>query len=483
VTVTAPTPSQAPARRPAAPPALRAVTTRVIRIRTVPGRVRAIAAVVALAVAGVFAVATLAVQDARDGLRIIGHGAGPQVVATGDLYYALSDMDAQLAGILLMGREQNLGDGRAQALKRYDERRSEANRALLQGTTIAGQDPAEQRTAQSVLDALGRYERLAGQAVLLDEQQSHAAGRPGPAVTAVYRQAADIMKLDVLPKAYNLTLDNGTTVRRTYESKHASVLNGRVWVALTGLVLIALLIGLQLYLAINFRRLLNPLLALATVGTLALVIATIGLLSTEAGHLSKAKNDGFDSVLSLSRARAISNNANADETRFLLDPDRADTYEQVYLDKSQEIVYVPAGNLGAYYGQLDSSLSRHSGFMGFFGAESGHVTLPGQRAAVDATLSGYQQVQHDDRDVRARAATVSGGHDAIVTRMGTASRDYARYDTSLVSLTNIHEKAFEGAIRDGDHGLSNWDLLLPGAAVVIVLLVIAGVRPRLVEFR
>ena len=39
-------------------------------------------------------------------------------------------------------------------------------------------------------------------------------------------------------------------------------------------------------------------------------------------------------MLSLSRARAISDNANADESRYLLDPGRADTYEQVYLDKS-----------------------------------------------------------------------------------------------------------------------------------------------------
>jgi hypothetical protein len=464
-------------------PALLTVTTRLVRFRSVPGRIRALAAVVVLAVAGVFAVATLAVQDARDGLRVIGHGAGPQVVATGDLYFALSDMDAQLAGILLIGREQNLGDGRAQALQRYDERRSEADRALLQGATLAGQDPAEQQTARSILDALGRYERLAGQAVLLDQQESHNAGPPGPAVTAVYRQASDIMKLDVLPKAYNLTLDNGTTVRRTYESKHASMLNGRIWVALTGIVLLALLLGLQVYLAVNFRRLVNPLLALATIGTLALVVATVGLLSAEAGHLNKAKEDGFDSILSLSRARAISNSANADETRFLLDPGRADTYEQVYLDKSLEILYVPAGNLGEYYGEVDQSLARHSGFMGFYGTESGHVTLPGQRAALDATLSGYQRVQHDDRDVRALAASDSGHHEAIVTRMGTATRDFEQYDASLVSLTNIHQKAFEGTIHDGDRRLDGWDLLLPAAVLVIAALVIAGVRPRLAEFR
>ncbi len=468
---------------PPAPPARRSGPARVVRIQSIPGRIRTVAIVTALATIALFIVAGLAVQDARDGLRIIGHDAGPQVVATGDLYYGLSDMDAQLAAVLLMGREQNLGEGRAKALALYDQRRSEANRALLQGSTLAANDPAEQQTARSILDALGRYERLAGQALLLDTQQGHAAGPPGPAVTAIYRQAADIMKLDVLPKAYNLTLDNGTTVRRTYESKHSSVLTGRIWVGLAGLLVIALLVVLQLYLTKNFRRLINPILALATIGVLVFVVATISVLSTEAGHLRKAKDDGFDSVLSLSRARAINNSANADETRYLLDPGRADTYEQVYLDKSQEILYVPAGNLGTYYSQLDQAVPKHSGFMGFLGKESAHVTLPGQRGAVDQTVSAYQQVQHDDQNIRAQATSAGGRHAAIVTRMDRASQDFGAYDKSLVSLTAIHQKAFASAISDGDHGLKGWNAVLPGAAVVIAILIFAGVRPRLSEFR
>jgi hypothetical protein len=405
------------------------------------------------------------------------------VVATGDLYYALSDMDAQLAAVLLMGREQNLGAGRAKALQVYDQRRSEAHRALLQGSNLARNDPAEQQTARSVLDALGRYEQLAGQALQLDQRQSHAAGPPSAEVGALHRQATDLMKLDVLPKAYNLTLDNGTTVRRTYESKHSAVLTGRAWVLLAGAILIIVLVALQGYLALHFRRLVNPVLALATLATLVLVAVTVGVLTSQASHLRKAKEDGFDSVLSLSRARAISNNANADETRYLLDPSLADTYEQVYLDKSQEILYVPAGNLSAYYKQVDQRVAARSGFMGFLGAEAQHVTLPGQSAALDRTLQGYEGVQHDDSRMRSLATSPGGRHAAIVLRMDTASRDFASYDQSLVSLTAIHQKAFTDAIRAGDDGLGGWNVGLPVAAVVLVLLILVGVRPRLSEFR
>jgi hypothetical protein len=455
--------------------------TRFLRIRSLPGRIRAIAFLAVLAVAAVFAVAGLALQDARDGLRVIGHDAGPQVVATGDLYFALSDMDAQLAAVLLMGRE-NLGAGRANALRLYDQRRSEAHRALLQGSNLASDDPAEQQTARSVLDALGRFEQLAGQALQLDQRQSHAAGSPSPEVRALYGQATDLMKLDVLPKAYNLTLDSGTTVRRTYEAQHSAVLAGRAWVLFAGAVLIAILVWLQVYLAVRFRRLVNPVLALATVASLVLIAVTAGLLTSEAGHLRNAKNDGFDSVLSLSRARAISNNANADETRYLLDPARADTYEQVYLDKSQEILYVPAGNLTTYYQQIDQRPAGRS-FMGLLGVEAEHVTLPGQKAALDRTLRGYQGVQRDDSRLRSLARSDGGRHAAIVLRMDTASRDFGTYDQALVSLTALHQKAFESAIRAGDEGLSGWNVGLPAAAMVIAVLVLLGVRPRLSEFR
>ena len=81
---------------------------RRLGLQTTPGRVRVLAAIAVLAIAGFYIVANIAIGNARDGLRVIGHDAGPQVLATGDLYFALSDMDSQVANVLLTGREQGL---------------------------------------------------------------------------------------------------------------------------------------------------------------------------------------------------------------------------------------------------------------------------------------------------------------------------------------------------------------------------------------
>ncbi|MFA1549441.1 hypothetical protein [Actinomadura chokoriensis] len=469
-------------RAPGAPP----TGARRLLPRTVAARVRTLTALSLVLLVVLLGAGWAAIANAREGVRVIGHDAGPQVVATGDLYFQLTDMDAQLANALLIGGAA--GGGRDQALARYDDNRRKAGDALLKAAKLAD-ETTEDNTARDVLDALGRYERLAGQALLLDRQSPHASGPPSQKVIDLYRQATDLMKLDLLPKAYNLTLDNGTLVRHTYEEKRSAVLAGRAWILVVGVALLVTLAGFQLYLAKRFRRLLNVPLALATLGTLVLVAAGTLMLSGQADHLRKAKEEGFDSILALSRTRAISNSANADETRFLLDPGRADAYEQVYLSKSQTVLYLKAGNLTQYNAAVQKGLSFEPGrapFLGFLGTEANRPTESSEREAqmanvMNKTLSAYQKVQANDRQMRDRVRV--GQRDEAVAARGTASADFAAYDRSLQELVNVHQKAFNEAVEDGDGGTSGWYAVLPVAGVVIALLVLAGVRPRLAEYR
>jgi hypothetical protein len=489
-----PAPSQRPAppdrRRPSGLRRAEGETPpgRVARLlpRTVAARIRALTAVSLVLLVALLAVAWAAIANAREGVRVIGQDAGPQVVATGDLYFQLTDMDAQLGNALLAGGAA--GGERDQALARYNDNRLKAGDALLKAAKLAD-ERTEENTARDVLDALGRYERLAGQALLLDRQSDRAAGRPSTEVIGLYRQATDLMKLDLLPKAYNLTLDNGTLVRHTYEDKRSAVLTGRMWVLVTGLALLAVLAGFQLYLAKRFRRVLNVPLALATLASLVLVATGTAMLSGQASHLRQAKEEGFDSILSLARARAISNSAAADETRFLLDPERADAYEQVYLSKSQTVLYLPAGNLTEYNRAVQGDLSFEPGrarFLGFLGTEANRPTESGEQQsrlvnALNKALGDYQKVQANDRQMR--DLVHAGKRAEAIAARGAATEDFAVYDRSLQSLIGLHQKEFDEAVKDGDDGTSGWYTVLPIAGVAIALLVLIGVRPRLAEYR
>lgn len=464
---------------------------RRLGLQTTPGRIRALAAVAVLAIARFYVVANIAVGNARDGLRVIGHDAGPQVLATGDLYFALGDMDSQVASILLTGRDGSLG-ARRQALQRYSQDRATADRAALQAAELSAGDPADQAAVRSILDGLGQYERLASQAMVLDTQAKHLVGPPPGNVIAVYRQATDMMTLELLPPAYNLTLEGGATVREAYVAKRSAVLSGRLWVALAGLAVIAALAGLQFFVAVRFRRWLNLALAVATLGLILLTVSAVRLLSGEAAHLQAAKASGFDSILTMSRARAISDSLHADESRFLLDPGRADTYSLAYLDKSQTVL-VSSGNLGEYYTALSTAMRAYRanpwavGFLGFYGDEARADPGP----AVTAVLSRFQQFKADDQRIRQLAGA---GHDRQAAMLltgrtaGSPGYDFDRYDQAVVSLIGQHRATFDQTIRAGDRQLGrsvlgNWAVLLPLAALGAAALVVAGVWARLAEYR
>ncbi|MGK5558528.1 hypothetical protein ACSNOI_43700 [Actinomadura kijaniata] len=485
-----------PAKRPEARVSRLVTFARGRWLRTVPGRIRLLTALAIAAVAVVAAVVGSAVENARDGVRTIGRDAGPSVVATGDLYFALSDMDAQVADILLIGREHSLGIGRQGSLQRYEQRRAEAGQAAIKASQLAGSDPRRQQNVREILDGLGRYERMVGEALTLAAQDDRPAGPPRDAVIEVYRQATDLMKLEVLPKAYNVTLDSGAIVRQSYEDERGAVLNGRNWVLVAGVAALLVLLGLQTWLARGFRRLVNPALALATIATVVLVAAGAMMLSAQAGHLKRAKVDGFDSLLTLSRARALSHSAFADESRFLLDPKRADTYEQIYLDKALSVLYVDPDpgrpvNLESYYPAVERDLNAYRGapqtarFLGFLGEQARRTRTTAQTGALGRALRDYRAVLRNDQRIR-QMVQKGDRTGAIRLRMGRDSgaiRDFDAFDSALVELASEHRRAFDRAITGAEGGLDGWQAVPLGSAVAIAVLVLAGVRPRLAEFR
>ncbi|MFC4113068.1 hypothetical protein [Nonomuraea zeae] len=438
--------------------------------RSVPGRIRVISGITVASLALLFAALAVGSSSARDGLRIIGRDAGPQVVATAGLYLALSDMDAQVANALVMGDQY--AQQRGAALAQYEARRSAANQALLKAFELSGDNPAERRTVESVLDGLGRYERLAGQALLLNERAKHAPGPPPQEVVQTYRAATDLMRLVLLPQAYNLTLESGTIVRRTYDEKALMVPLLRIAVLLAGLLALGCLIWLQVFLAHRFRRVFGPALMTATIATAVALVFGANVLSQDEQALRTAKSAGFDSVLTLAKTRAISNSMQGDQSRYLLDKERADTYEHTYLDKSLSVLYFEAGNLDTYHAEVAKGSDN---FLGMLGPE-----IVGK--AGSDVVEAYRAFQL--ADTKFRELALSGRtNEAVAERLGSVTTAFDAYDEALVVLADTHEAVFTSAINRGEGALNNLWRLLPFAIGVIGLLVIAGVWPRLKEYR
>jgi hypothetical protein len=462
---------------------------------TTPRRVQAGMAIVVLLACGLGVVLATVFGDVGNGFTAIGSQDAPLVEESTGLYFSVNDMDAQVANVLLTGNDPALAGDRQQDLVIYASDRQRAESDLQQVTVTAAADPAAQRAVSSVLDALSRYEALAADAILTNQRGGDRAGRPSAATLDYYRQATDLMRNSVLPAAASLTSANAAALDSAYSQHRSAALDGRVLALVSGLLVAAALAGLQVYLARRYRRLLNPALAAATVVVLGLAIAAAVQLGAQADHLKVAKQEAFDSILALTQARAISYDANADESRYLVDPARALQYQDSFLSKSQRIADV--GNVGifgydaALAADIDAYQANHADvrFGGYLGTEFRNITFPGERAAATKALLAYQVYERDDRRLRAMATGPHANLDhAIAYDIGTApgQSDWAfnNWDAALGTVITINENAFTAAIADGESTGSGWNWLIPAAATAIIVgLTVVGTWRRLAEYR
>ncbi len=231
---------------------------------------------------------------------------------------------------------------------------------------------------------------------------------------------------------------------------------------------------------------------MATVIAFALTVVGAGLLLTEAAHLRGAKKDAFDSVMALTRARAVSYDANADESRFLVDPSRADRYQRAFLEKSQQLAGLTGASLQTYDNKLASALDAYSAdrrdvqFTGFFGTAFGNITFPGERELAEQTITAYRDYQRDDRKMRALRrsgdlrATVAFNTSYVP---GNSNYHFDRYDKALERFIALNHSHFEGSIRDGEAALGGWSFIPAIGALLATALTLMGIRPRLNEYR
>ena len=483
----APSPLEAAEKKQTRPPRLRWTTPAVLKAAT---------AAVVLASVLFAATATVTSAQVHSGFDAIGHMEAPQVVATNELAYSLNDMDANLANILMVG-EAHLGPGidRASFTKLYEQDRDDADHDLQLAAVHAGTDGAAAGKVRQALDALGDYEATAAQVMYLDAQ--HTGRQPGQVPAdeqALYAKATDLMQNSVLPAAKAVAASNGDAMETSYQSKHSQAETAVWWITGTCILLLAALAGFQLVITKRTRRLLNPALAGATVLTLAVMIWGAASMSSAAEDLRGAKKDAFDSVSALTAAKALSTDANADESRIIVDPGRADAYRSSYLAKTQQLMDLgPGVTLNSYDSALQGALDAYNAdpvrhpvtFGGYFGTELKNITFPGERAAAENMLKTYQVYELDDRKLRQKIGTDL--QEAIRYDTSPAASDsdgaFVAYTGALQAVIDINTKAFDASITSGLAEMSPWIWVPLAAAALVVVLALIGVRPRLTEYR
>jgi hypothetical protein len=211
----------------------------------------------------------------------------------------------------------------------------------------------------------------------------------------------------------------------------------------------------------------NPALSAATVLTLVLAAAAGLVLVTQARTLGAARDESLRPYLALSQARALSYDAAADTSRYLVSANLA-YYRDDFTRKSDCLVR--GGGCGI--------------------AEGGIAAV-----AAGPDVSPYLSGQVADRWLAYRR-----GHERIVTlagsgrtaaaidtltgiRRGDAAFDFSYFDAAVDEIATARRRDFDAAVDDSERLLAGWTVIPILLVGLVILLVPLGVRKRLAEYR
>jgi hypothetical protein len=429
-----------------------------------------------------------------------------EVSATSDLYYRLNDMDAQAADLLLVGYHPASGfqvpaSVNAQAsYTTYNKDRSAADADL----ELIAENPQLNTEASSLLDTLGTYEADIADAFYIDDQSaSEKPATPPATALSEYVQASTLLHNSMLPASLNITNQDSSAVNGSYSADHSAISAFGHAVLYVSLVTVTALFLGNLYYARRFRRRVSR---LAGSAVAALVVGVLGASTqaSEANHLHVAKQEAYDSIYALDRAQAVSDDANADESRWLLE-DRSSALQTSYFQKASEVGSVAsvsaaqaAANPSSYYSALSTAAGRLkvndtantvSGVAigGFLGSELNNVTFPGEAQAAYTATQDYNTYVQDDGKIRADA---DGGNLAgavsidIGLSAGQSNYDFNTYMTALGQVIQINTQQFDAAVSAGQSGLGTtaWAELVIAELILLAFITQAGYL-RLREYR
>ena len=419
------------------------------------------------------------VAQHRLALKTVCEDAAPSIIAAQHIRAALADLDANAANELLSAPGQ-----KTQARQDYDKRRKEIGDNIVAASENITYGDAERKPLQDIERWLGVYEEDVTRARVMHETGNAAA------MLAAYEHATDTMHNVLLPAAQALDKANHDVLESTYATQGYRHLLALGAVSLGGFLLGWPLLRVQGFLSQRTRRSFNQGLLGASLLSGIVFLWALQTFFSAQHELYVAKEQAFDSVHFLWRARAIANDANGSESRWLLamenkDLQAAARYEKEFADRSHEIADISPFERIHQVGPDAQAGRATSGFSGLLADELKNITFPHERDAAVRAVDTYAVYYGVDQQIRQLEA--HGMHRQAVelctgNNPGQSNYAFGQFDNALEDTLKINQNAFEEAHIEGMQQLKpfNWEV---GALLLgVVIAAVFGLRPRLREY-
>ena len=440
-----------------------------VRTAPTPTRIKALLYAVWALSGLLFLVGEGALSGARSAMKTVGMDTAPSIIAAQEVSSALADLDANAGNYLLGNRTHQ-----AASVEAFEQRRTQITARLVDAAANITYGNEEKAPLNTLFDGLGRYLELVSETRYRKDI--------GDAVGAasMYGAASDLMHQRLIPASDTLDAANRRHLDLQYHQQQIRSLTAATGAGVVGGLLVFVLIGAQLFLARRMRRIFNAPLLGATAIAILFSLYLVTRITAAREDLRVAKEDAFESIHALWKARAIAYDANGDETRYLLGGPRATSFEQAYRDKVQKLASAP---------QVDdkvlTSRKLPVGYKGLFADELNNITFPGEREAAVRMVRAFGE--YDRVDQRMRTLERAGKHDQAVELCIGSGADqsnaaFDRFDKALLDVIAINRKEFDATIGEGMGVLGTAAKLGPMASILVALLALFGLRARLREY-
>jgi hypothetical protein len=427
------------------------------------------------------------VEQHQKALDTVGHEATDSITAAEEMKAWLADMDSEAANGLL-----DKPDDTKPTADSYEQRRLQVN-----GNFIAAAKnityPEEEDILKRLLNQFGPYEEAVARARLLhrrgDEKAAPEEYRRAHAIMAQQGDKISDKGLIAAADALDHVNDQQLVTRYTAEQRSAGwFLAG---VVLPGLAMLGTLAALQVLLYHRAHRVFNPALLGATALAGGFLIYVVSSFATVGHDLKWAKEDAFDSIGALWRARADAYDANGEESRWLLDAKEHEAHENAFREKVGRLVTLPPGMT---YPQLVAAVRKlrlpgevarlPQGFEGHLAKELRNITFDGEEEAAKDMLAKFGDYLAIDDKIRQLEA--ENKHREAVQlctgyRAGESNWAFKQFDDVLEKVLKINDGEFHHAVTEGQGALPRSDVAAMVLLAVAVLTYL-GLRPRLLEY-
>jgi hypothetical protein len=424
---------------------------------TTPGLYRVLSLVVAALLALTALAGTIAAGAAERATARLRDNTGPVLVATQSLLASLAEADAAATAALLSGAEEDREQRRL-----YEEALARASVQSEEISALIGDDADAHDDLKRLSIRINRYAGLI--------EAARATSRLGSPDSEQYLLAAlDELATGVRADAASLT----EASERRFDRDERERSRFLVVAVVIGVVALTALAATGVVLARRSRRLINPLLLLATLVTLA----SVGWLASSdvrAGRrLDLARDEAYQSIALTARIQSAAFAARTDESVALIadDADRRTSADSAATD-------VLAGSVDEGLLVLVREGQATDVARGLLVDAALAADTARERAAVAEAMVRWQRYRETVSTLRS-----SSGDAARAVAVGPGSATFNGFNFSLEAVLGENRDQFLDAIeraRDATRYLATITLFLPLLAAAAAL---AGIQTRINEYR